>query len=104
ADAVHEVTIKCENPGALSLDAIDIDDNGSMSKPPIKVGDQLLQPEAGWKRIDDTDSSFKYVGDWWNSGDTTPEWFNNTFHYVDGASGEVQFQFSGTRLRIIGCI
>ncbi|EJS45908.1 hypothetical protein ICE_05318 [Bacillus cereus BAG1X1-2] len=104
ADAVHEVTIKCENPGALSLDAIDIDDNGSMSKPPIKVGDQLLQPEAGWKRIDDTDSSFKYVGDWWKSGDTTPEWFNNTFHYVDGASGEVQFQFSGTRLRIIGCI
>ncbi|NYS75919.1 hypothetical protein [Bacillus sp. BH32] len=103
-DAVHEVTIKCENPGALSLDAIDIDDNGSMSKPPIKVGDQLLQPEAGWKRIDDTDSSLKYVGDWWKSGDTTPEWFNNTFHYVDGASGEVQFQFSGTRLRIIGCI
>ncbi|PFO87279.1 hypothetical protein [Bacillus cereus] len=103
-DAVHEVTIKCENPGALSLDAIDIDDNGSISKPPIKVGDQLLQPEAGWKRIDDTDSSFKYVGDWWKSGDTTPEWFNNTFHYVDGASGEVQFQFSGTRLRIIGCI
>lgn len=103
-DAVHEVTIKCENPGALSLDAIDIDDNGSMSKPPIKVGDQLLQPEAGWKRIDDTDSSFKYVGDWWKSGNTTPEWFNNTFHYVDGASGEVQFQFSGTKLRIIGCI
>ncbi|USL16433.1 hypothetical protein [Bacillus thuringiensis] len=103
-DAVHEVTIKCENPGALSLDAIDIDDNGSMSKPPFKVGDQLLQPEAGWKRIDDTDSSFKYVGDWWKSGDTTPEWFNNKFHYVDGASGEVQFQFSGTRLRIIGCI
>ncbi|MDF3554683.1 hypothetical protein LAV92_23430 [Bacillus cereus] len=103
-DAVHEVTIKCENPGALSLDAIDIDDNGSISKPPIKVGDQLLQPEAGWKRIDDTDSSFKYVGDWWKSGDTTPEWFNNTFHYVNGASGEVQFQFSGTRLRIIGCI
>ncbi|MGH1276480.1 hypothetical protein ACQVWA_24165 [Bacillus cereus] len=103
-DAVHEVTIKCETPGALSLDAIDIDDNGSMSKPPIKVGDQLLQPEAGWKRIDDTDSSFKYVGDWWKSGNTTPEWFNNTFHYVDGASGEVQFQFSGTKLRIIGCI
>ncbi|PGK21537.1 hypothetical protein CN903_18730 [Bacillus cereus] len=103
-DAVHEVTIKCENPGALSLDAIDIDDNGSISKPPIKVGDQLLQPEAGWKRIDDTDSSFKYVGDWWKSGDTTPEWFNNTFHYVNGASGEVQFQFSGTRLRIIGYI
>ena len=103
-DAVHEVTIKCENPGALSLDAIDIDDNGSISKPPIKVGDQLLQTEAGWKRIDDTDSSFKYVGDWWKSGDTTPEWFNNTFHYVNGASGEVQFQFSGTRLRIIGCI
>lgn len=72
-----------------------------MSKPPIKVGDQLLQPEAGWKRIDDTDSSFKYVGDWWKSGNTTPEWFNNTFHYVDGASGKYNSNFQALNLELL---
>ncbi|PFX69242.1 hypothetical protein COL39_26935 [Bacillus cereus] len=101
ANGEHKVKLSGFN---INFDAIDIDSNGSIEKPPAKVGDQLIQPEPGWKRIDDTDSSFKYVGDWWKSGNTTPEWFNNTFHYVDGALGEVQFQFSGTKLRIIGCI
>ncbi|AXR16950.1 MULTISPECIES: hypothetical protein [unclassified Bacillus (in: firmicutes)] len=101
ANGEHKVKLSGFN---ITFDAIDIDSNGSIEKPPAKVGDQLIQPEPGWKRIDDTDSSFKYVGDWWKSGNTTPEWFNNTFHYVDGALGEVQFQFSGTKLRIIGCI
>jgi hypothetical protein len=68
-----------------------------------KVGDVLKEPEPGWKRFDDTDKSFKYLGDWWSSG-ITPEWSNNTFNFVQGGSGEVQFNFFGTKLRIISCI
>ncbi|MBK5452004.1 hypothetical protein JFU18_26260 [Bacillus sp. TH22] len=100
-DAVHSV--KLVAPNGIIMDAIDVL-GGELVKPPAKVGDQLSQPESGWKRIDDTDNSFKYVGDWWKSGISTPEWFNNTFHYVDGGSGEVRYQFSGTKLRVIGCV
>ncbi|MRS26408.1 hypothetical protein [Bacillus sp. RIT694] len=100
-DAVHSV--KLVAPNGIIMDAIDVL-GGELVKPPTKVGDQLSQPESGWKRIDDTDNSFKYVGDWWKSGISTPEWFNNTFHYVDGGSGEVRYQFSGTKLRVIGCV
>ncbi|QWG81919.1 MULTISPECIES: hypothetical protein [Bacillus cereus group] len=68
-----------------------------------KVGGVLKEPELGWKRFDDTDKSFKYLGDWWTSG-ITPEWYNKTFNFVQGGSGELQFNFFGTKLRIIGCI
>ena len=30
------------------------------------IGEQLLQPENGWKRIDDTDTNIIYNGDKWN--------------------------------------
>ncbi|MCQ6566726.1 hypothetical protein NPX88_13250 [Bacillus mycoides] len=99
----HTVVIKSAKPDIVSFWGIDIDSEGYLMKT-AKVGDVLKQPEPGWKRIDDTDNSFKYVGDWWKAGITTPEWFNNTFHYVDGGSGEVQYQFSGTKLRVIGCV
>ncbi|ARJ22969.1 hypothetical protein B7492_18085 [Bacillus mycoides] len=99
----HTVVIKSAKPEIVSFWGIDIDSEGYLVKT-AKVGDVLKQPEPGWKRIDDTDNSFKYVGDWWKAGITTPEWFNDTFHYVDGGSGEVQYQFSGTKLRVIGCV
>ncbi|PEN53268.1 hypothetical protein CN540_20320 [Bacillus toyonensis] len=101
-NTVHSVELYGND---IMIDAFDIDADGSIEKLPAKVGDQLLQPESGWKRIDDTDASFKYVGNSWKSGITAgDEWFNSTFHYIDGGSGEVAFRFSGTRLRIIGCL
>ncbi|WP_375296238.1 protein containing cell adhesion domain protein [Bacillus cereus] len=100
----HDVVIYTTDDDALStLDAIDIDSQGELLRPTAGVGDVLKEPEPGWKRFDDTDKSFKYLGDWWSSG-TTPEWYNNTFKFIQGGSGEVQFNFSGTKLRIIGCI
>lgn len=101
-NTVHSVELYGND---IMIDAFDIDADGSIEKLPAKVGDQLLQPESGWKRIDDTDASFKYVGNSWKSGITAgDEWFNSTFHYIDGGSGEVAFRFSGTKLRIIGCL
>lgn len=64
------------------------------------VGDQLTQPEAGWRRYDDSDSLFKYVGEWgYRSngayyGGSQRTLANNLF-------GKIYFKFSGTRLRII---
>lgn len=101
---IHSVVIDVNENMNLTLCAVDLLGADYFVDYDATIGEVITIPEVGWKRIDDTDSSFKYVGDWWKSGNTTPEWFNNTFHYVDGASGEVQFQFSGTKLRIIGCI
>ncbi|MGA4464350.1 hypothetical protein ACPA2L_16930 [Bacillus bombysepticus] len=100
SDGVH--TIKLTSTYGMEMDAFDIL-GGDIIPATIKVGDVLKEPEPGWKRFDDTDKSFKYLGDWWSSG-TTPEWYNNTFKFIQGGSGEVQFNFSGTKLRIIGCI
>lgn len=66
-----------------------------------KVGQQLLQPEKGWKRYDDTDPGFLYKGGW------------TIFKYasLSGGSGHessikavtdiVTFRIKSTRLRII---
>ncbi|WP_074593182.1 hypothetical protein [Bacillus cereus] len=90
----------------MNLDAIDIDSDDSMVKPPAKVGDILLEPEPGWKRIDDADTNIKYDGKWalYKSDD----YYNSTLHYkyktigTDPAS--IRFNFYGTKLRIIGIL
>jgi hypothetical protein len=64
------------------------------------VGDQLTQPEAGWRRYDDTDPLFKYVGEW---GTRSNGAYYNGSQRTSGnnLAGKVYFKFSGTRLRII---
>ncbi|PKR92775.1 hypothetical protein [Bacillus toyonensis] len=86
------------------VDAFDIDSNGSIGKPPATVGDQLFQPEVGWKRIDDTDPNFKYRGTWYQGASS--QWYNSTYHYVkdNDSLGTVEFDFYGTQLRIISCV
>ncbi|WP_180227330.1 hypothetical protein [Bacillus cereus] len=90
----------------MNLDAIDIDSDDSMVKPPAKVGDILLEPEPGWKRIDDADTNIKYDGKWalYKSDD----YYNSTLHYKYKAIGtdpaSIRFNFYGTKLRIIGIL
>ena len=44
---------------------------------------QLLQPETGWKRIDDTDSNIIYNGTGWaNRTASGFNIYNNTWHYT----------------------
>ncbi len=88
----------------LIFDCIDIDENGLIKAPPVKVGDQLFQPEVGWKRIDDTDPNFKYRGTWYQGASS--QWYNSTYHYVkdNDSLGTVEFDFYGTQLRIISCV
>ncbi|WP_454015638.1 hypothetical protein [Bacillus sp. Marseille-Q7846] len=98
-DAVHSV--KLVAPNGIIMDAIDVLD-GQLEKTSAKVGDQLLQPEDGWKRIDDTDANIKYLGNWKTTKESNN--FNSTIHYntTSGVQVSYQFEFSGSKLRIIG--
>ncbi|PDY71454.1 hypothetical protein [Bacillus cereus] len=97
--AVHSV--KLVAPNGIIMDAIDVLD-GQLEKTSAKVGDQLLQPEDGWKRIDDTDANIKYLGNWKTTKESNN--FNSTIHYntTSGVQVSYQFEFSGSKLRIIG--
>lgn len=71
-----------------------------------KVGDQLLQPESGWKRIDDNYEHIKYTE--FNYG-THPSCYGNTYHQcaiygsnISNANNKIQFNFYGSKIRIIG--
>ncbi|NFT93727.1 hypothetical protein FDF86_15400 [Clostridium botulinum] len=67
------------------------------------VGQQLIQPEDGWKRYDDNDKNINYF-------DFETEKWRNSNMFKDAATmncnvgvnkGEVRFKFKGTSLRII---
>lgn len=64
-----------------------------------KVGEQLLAPEAGWKRIDDTNEKFSYLG--FNARTNAAD-YNETSHIIQSAEATVNFIFYGSRIRIIG--
>ncbi|MFJ6244704.1 hypothetical protein ACIQHV_25330 [Bacillus bombysepticus] len=102
ANGEHKVKLSGLN---INFDAIDIDSDGSIQKPPAKVGDQLPQPEPGWKRIDDADSNIRYDGKW-NFITTQKGAYNETFHYYSAPSGSTEeasatFKFKGTKLRLV---
>ncbi|MBD7911452.1 MULTISPECIES: Ig-like domain-containing protein [Clostridium] len=68
------------------------------------VGQQLLQPENGWRRYDDRDSIIQYVGNWWVHYPDMPSFYNATESEGDcykDPNSKIQFKFQGTKLRII---
>ncbi|WP_051356223.1 Ig domain-containing protein [Clostridium intestinale] len=65
------------------------------------VGEQLLEAEEGWKRYDDTEAKITYIGNYRRVVDSY--YYKSSYTTVD-VNGEVNFKFSGTKLRIIGLI
>ncbi|WP_077846613.1 Ig-like domain-containing protein, partial [Clostridium puniceum] len=69
------------------------------------VGQQLLQPEPGWQRYDDTDSMISYSNSWAISNynkDTNYNAYKETAHGNCGVVGStIKFKFYGTKLRIL---
>ncbi|WP_432664902.1 cohesin domain-containing protein [Wukongibacter baidiensis] len=63
------------------------------------VGEQLLQPESGWKRIDDKDSRFSYSEGIINY--SSNNFYNGGCIYFDTEGEEIKFNFTGDKLRII---
>lgn len=64
------------------------------------IGEQLLQPESGWKRYDDTDLKIQYYN--FNNAYTVQAGnYNNTMSYSSLSNAEIHFSFTGTKLRLI---
>lgn len=67
----------------------------------VTVGEQLLQPENGWKRYSNMDSNIKYIGNWTTLANDVNFW-PNEHHGLDSSSGgSIQIKFRGTKIRLI---
>lgn len=101
---IHSVIITCPSSTLyMALDCLDIDDTGYLIS---SKGDQLLQPEIGWQRFDDTDSKIKYIGNWLYQPGVDNYEGGSTIIPVGSTVEEIQsakcdFYFVGTKLRII---
>ncbi|NFF79158.1 cell adhesion protein [Clostridium sporogenes] len=69
-----------------------------------KVGEQLLQPESGWKRYDDTDSNISYVGNWKTSTESGSLKWRGSNQISNIINDKIQFNFTGDKIRIIASI
>ncbi len=65
------------------------------------VGDKIYEPEDGWKRIDDINTSFQHTGSW-QTLTNRDDYYHGTVHYVGSGAVSSKFNFTGTKLRIIG--
>lgn len=63
------------------------------------IGQQLLQPESGWKRYDDSDLRILYTGTWTNQVEGNS--YNGNFKYTSTNLSSCKFQFFGTQFRVI---
>lgn len=64
------------------------------------VGQPLKSPETGWIRYDDTNAMFTKTGGWFTSSNA--QYYNGSYSYT--GSGTLTFSFTGSGLRIIGCL
>ncbi|WP_340016439.1 hypothetical protein [Paenibacillus sp. FSL K6-1318] len=64
------------------------------------LGQALPLPEEGWKRYDDNEIIFKYSSGFVSSPNEA--YYNGTSRLASTANSTVEFQFKGTKLRIIG--
>lgn len=65
------------------------------------IGQQLLSPEVGWRRYDDTDSRILYYGGNWIIRNNDSNLYNNNSHTTLIVGNEVKFKFKSTKLRIL---
>lgn len=68
-----------------------------------KIGEQLLEPENSWKRIDDTDSNIVYEGTGWKAYDFT-EVYNGIYHRSGNKEDKLHFYFKGSKIRLITAV
>jgi uncharacterized protein YjdB len=78
--------------------------NGNVANA-AELGQELSQPEDGWKRYDDTDSNISYKNII-SANDSSlvrdANYYNSTIHYWN--SGECYFNFTGDKIRIIAYV
>ncbi|MEK4025534.1 discoidin domain-containing protein [Sporosarcina sp. FSL W7-1283] len=64
-----------------------------------KVGDVLPQPEAGWKRYDETNENILYEGNWIDAPNVSNYMGSRKYSVANGDS--YSFYFKGDKIRII---
>lgn len=67
------------------------------------VGQQLLSPETGWTRVNDTDSRLVYSSGWLLDASVSGSYRGN-YHYTNLVNATMSFSFNGTGLRFVGAI
>ncbi|EQB3101447.1 cell adhesion protein [Clostridium botulinum] len=65
------------------------------------IGEQLLQPESGWKRYDDIDSNINYIGNWRTSTESGSLKWSGSNQISNIINNKIQFNFTGDKIRII---
>ena len=104
----NEHTIKIQNnaDGWLLLDCFEIDKDGIILAPDRNIGDLLTKPDPTWKRIDDRDVNFYYIGTDWVKYDSELSYNNgNHYYYVTDENKDntyLEFYVYTNKLRIIG--
>jgi uncharacterized repeat protein (TIGR01451 family) len=86
----------------LAILGIGIIQNESIAN--ATVGQQLVQPEAGWQRFDDRDPQIAYEGNWSaNNGFTSNEYLNGNTHAIANPStnSKILFGFYGSKIRLL---
>ncbi len=79
---------------ALAIIGVGIFQNGAVANA-ATVGQQLTQPEDGWRRYYDTDKNIEYIGEGWKE-------YRGNVHYTDNLKEAlVRFNFSGNRIRVL---
>jgi len=75
-----------------------------LKNPITKIGQQLLNPEVGWRRLQDTDSRINYTNltinphPAWNGGTSLISSINNNIQW------SFNFKFIGTKFRLLGAL
>lgn len=69
-----------------------------------KVGEKLLIPESGWRRIDDIHPCISYIGHGWMRSSSN-DYYNGSITFTPHSSdAKIKFSFIGTKLRIISSV
>lgn len=63
------------------------------------IGQVLIAPESGWKRIDNTDANLTYEGSW--SPQVLSSHYNNSLIYTNSKGSKIKFNFTGDKIRLI---
>ncbi|WP_244294800.1 Ig-like domain-containing protein [Lysinibacillus fusiformis] len=98
------VSIGIENASAAEV--VDYEKGGTNLNNNLEnntqIGQQLPNPETGWKRFDDTFPALKYSGKWEKF--ETSSAFGKSDHRTSVGEQTLTFTFEGTKLRIISPI
>lgn len=67
----------------------------------MAIGIQLTSPESGWRRYDETENYFSYVGSGWSKVTGALTRYNGTETNSNVTGAKIRFSFYGTKLRLL---